>query len=475
MTSLASLKPAPSFKPTLVTNDSPVTTSPATPLAVVDKFAAPSALKVLPGLPTLSPLDGAFAKVDKRPNLTVVKANSALAGLPEGFIANYVKSTFNSKSDAEMKSMVKEYFTTMKLMTPEGEWAHPKLAEIGDKLLPKNLSVADFKSLVDDMAENASENPYIHAFLGNAQADGLPGLVAKIQKDGPKVIPGFAAYAMTLQNLTVAMREDYEVAKACEEIWRARREEVGGAYANIGFEGAVKYHSVEYPVSSMTAALDKGEIDPQFGRVILPVNIIEAMLYDMATGNWDNAKTGWITATHRPGNTPNEATGAGDTVITEDGSGVSVNMPLPKDWADLYHAWNMAFVSQFAQFPYSMVKLLIPEVGDYQNEPSEYIHTRALALYAHLNFILHRPTEGVGGSGEFDWSSPEMTKMFGAVNREQAEAYAAEVDRLNPSLSTQVKNAIVNFLMSIYLFLQSIPEWFAAEPKPLTKEAAAVA
>ena len=467
MTSLAGLPAAPSFRPTAVPPSlrSPKSSLPAANSDGFDSFKGSAAAF---GRPALSPLDAAFNPVGRAVKSTKVESKGFLSSMgPESLIAGYVKSTLNAKTDAEMKSMVKQYFVTMKLMNEEGEWAHPKLAAIGESLFPSDMKVEDFRDLVDSMAENASENPYVHEFLTRAQGEDFPELYAKLQKQGAEMIPGFAAYAMTLQRLTVAMREDHEVSSACEKIWRAERAKVGGAYENIGFEGAVKYHSVEYPVSSMNAALEAGEIDPQFGRVILPVNIIEAMLYDMATGNNDNAKAGWITATHRPGNTPNAATGAGDTVLTEDGNGVSVNMPLPKDWADLYHAWNMAFVSQFAQFPYSMVKLLIPEVSDYQDEPSEYIHTRALALYAHLNFILFRPQgDEVGGAGAFDWSTPEMTKIFGEVNKEKAEEYAAEVDRLNPSLSTQVKNAIVNFFMSIYLFFQSIPDWFTAEPAP---------
>jgi len=463
MSSLARLEPSLSTRPAPIPSLLRTTKS-SSPAVNADRLDALKRSGIASGQPVVSPLDGAFRPANRAAKSSVVESKGILSALsPESLVASYVKSTLNPKTDAQMKDMVKEYFTTMQLMNADGEWAHPKLAAIGDKLLPANLTVDDFKALVDEMAENAGENPYIHEFLTRAQGEDFPELYAKLSKEGGKQIPGFVAYAMTLQNLTVAMREDHEVASACEDIWKAKSAAMGGAYKNIGFEGAVKYYSVEYPVSGMNAALEAGEIDPQFGRVILPVNILEAMAYDTATGNYDNVKTGWIAASHRPGNTPNAATGAGDTVLTEDGNGVSVNMPLPKDWADCYHAWNMAFVSQFEQFPYSIVKLLIPKVADYQDKPDEYIHTRALALYAHLNFIFFRSeNDEVGASGAFDWSTPEMTKLFGEVNREKAEEYAAEVDRLNPSLPTRVKNAIVNFFMSIYLFFQTLPQQFGA-------------
>jgi hypothetical protein len=406
-------------------------------------------------------LDSLLPPAPKKAKKTsIVKPSGTLSSLiPEKLAAGFIKSTLKGKSAADLQNMMEEYFVTMRLMKEDGQWAHPKLAEITDTLFPQDLTLEDFDGLIDTMAENAGQNPYIHAFLTAAHEKGFPELYAKLKKEGGEFIPGFVAYAMVLQQLTVASRDDFEVAKACEEIWKKNRESYGSPLANIGFSGAVKYHSVEFPVSRMTAALNKGEIDPHFGSFILPLNIVEAAVYDTVNGNFDNAKAGWIAATHRPGGKSNEATGAGDTALTEDGNGVSVNMPLPKEWADLYHAWNMAFVSQFAQFPYSIVKLLIPRVSDYQDQPSEYIHTRALTLYAHLNFILFRPEgDEVGGEGAFDWSTPEMSRLFGAVNLEKAREYAAEVDRLNPSLSTRVKNAIKNFFLSIVLFFQLLAQ-----------------
>jgi hypothetical protein len=409
----------------------------------------------------VSALDPAFDSIQspaakKATRTSIVKPSGTLSSLiPEKLAADFIKSTIKGKSAIDLQDMMEEYLITMRLLKEDGAWAHPKLAEVGATLFPEDLTLEDFNGLIDTMAENAGENPYVHAFLSAAHEQGFPELYAKLKKEGSEFMPGFVAYAMVLQQLTVASRDDFEVAKACEEVWRKNRETYGSPLANIGFSGAVKYHSVEFPVSRMTAALDKGEIDPDFGSFILPLNIIEAAIYDIVNGNFDNAKAGWIAATHRPGGTPNEATGAGATMLTEDGNGISVNMPLPKEWADLYHAWNMAFVSQFAQFPYSVVKLLIPRVSDYQDEPSEYIHARALTLYAHLNFILFRAGgDGVGAEGAFDWSTPEMSRLFGAVNLERAEKYAAEVDRLNPSLSTRVKNAIKNFFLSIVLFFQ---------------------
>lgn len=386
---------------------------------------------------------------------------------PEGLIAAYVKSTIAGQTDEKMKDMVEKYFVIMKLMNDNGTW-NSGLSKIGDKLLPKNLSVKDFEGLVDEMAKNASENPYVHAFLTEAQGENFSELFGKIKKEGKDFIPGFVAYAMTLQNLTVEMRKDYKIAKVCEGIWREKCAEVGGAFKNIGFSGFVKYYSVKLSVSRMIAAFRKKKIDPQFGRFILPVNIVEATIYDMGAGNNDNMKAGWIAAMHRPGGASNEATGAGGTVITEDKNGISVKMPFPKDWADCYHAWNMAFVSQFDQFPYSMAKLLIPKVSGYQSNPSEYIHIRALALFAHLNFILHRPDEGLGGSKSFNWSCLKMTRLFGKVNRRRAEEYRKKVDTVNPSLLActmiRIRNKIVNYVTSIHSFFNRISISTALDP-----------
>lgn len=397
-------------------------------------------------------LDAAFhcpTPSSAKPSASVFKLlgtagrTSSFSRTPEGVIAHVVKSSLDKKTDLEMHSLVKEHFEVLKLLKEDGTWAHPLLEEIGDKLLPDNLTVADFDEMTDAMAVNAAQNPYLHRFLEEAGKRELVNLYRTVRREGDQFFPEFGAYAMVLENLTKAMRENFHVAEACEAIWTQEREEVGGVRANIGFSGAVKYYSVEGPVSRWIDSLAEGEIAPDFLRLMLPINILEATAYDFYQGNSENAKAGWITAVHRPGGAQNALTGAGPTVITDDGNAISLAPPLPKQWADLYQTWNLGFVSQFCESPYGFVKLLIPQVSNYAATPGEYINNRALALYAHMNFLLFRRMhDGVGQPGRFDWSDIELTSLFGHVNAQSAQEYANEVDQLDPSRLARFKAAV---------------------------------
>ena len=168
---------------------------------------------------------------------------------------------------------------------------------------------------------------------------------------------------------------------------------------------------------------------------MLSVNILEAMALDAKLGNWDNAAAGWALAKHRAGGAEDAATGAGPARFAPDSDAIEFNMPLTKEWADLYSTWNMGFVSHYSYFPYVMAKLLIPEVSDYQDKPNEYIYDRALALYAHLHFSLFgRSGHGEVSVNSMNWATDELTDHFGEVNRASANDYDAKVNELSPSL-----------------------------------------
>jgi hypothetical protein len=105
-------------------------------------------------------------------------------------------------------------------------------------------------------------------------------------------------------------------------------------------------------------------------------------------------------------------------------------MDFPEQWADLYSTWNLAFVSHYPEFPFVMVKLLIPFVANYQRHPEEYIYRRALALWVHLHHLyLGRADQARTGQEAIVWNDVELTKLWGRVNREAAVEYAATVRR----------------------------------------------
>ena len=109
--------------------------------------------------------------------------------------------------------------------------------------------------------------------------------------------------------------------------------------------------------------------------------------------------------------------------LSADGRTVETRPPLPLQWADLYTTWNAAFVTKFPNFPYFLVKLLIPTVSDYQDYPEAFIHQRVPSLWAAINY--HIGYMGLGGHN-FDWSTKALTQSWGKVNKESAADYSKQ-------------------------------------------------
>ena len=405
------------------------------PLPRLSSSDAPKPMTRLPSLPaSAQPQPQPAVNI---PTLGALVAPSGVHGptlpAPEAAIAGVVKATLLGVSDAQTKAMMTAHLKQMKLMDAEGMWTHPRLAELATVLLPETLGTKDLHALVDAMAENAAENPYLRNVLLSAEKQDVLKLYKHVRREGAKELPGAVAYAMVLQNLTKAMHEDHRVLEACQEVWLKGREGMD-IQKLFGLFELIKLKSVEYPINEFLKAHREGHVDPDMLRTMLSVNILEAMALDAKLGNWDNAAAGWALAKHRPGGSADPATGAGPARFAEGSDAIEFNMPLSKEWADLYSAWNLGFVSHYSYFPYVMAKLLIPEVSDYQDTPNDYIYDRALALYAHLHFSLFGRAEGGVNVDSFDWATDELTDHFGEVNRASATDYDRKVNEVSPSL-----------------------------------------
>jgi hypothetical protein len=194
----------------------------------------------------------------------------------------------------------------------------------------------------------------------------------------------------------------------------------------------IKLHSIELPVILFLKAKRKGRIPANFGKFILSFNIFEAMLVDLMKGFWDNARAtlpliifnpnyqGLHILPHQKG-IPSHFSG--------DGKAVNLCSPYPLEWADLYQVWNMAFVAQFDEAPYLLIKLLIPSVSSYRNRPTEYMHTRITALHLAMNFIDNAKFSQMISIdlNQLESSSPKFIKLWGEVNRKCARHYSTLV------------------------------------------------
>ncbi|MGB5704135.1 MAG: hypothetical protein WBM48_15040 [Polyangiales bacterium] len=346
-------------------------------------------------------------------------------------IADRIKELIVGLRRERISELIRQHLLQFRLIDSTGRWQAEELAALGDWLLGEELDTDDALDLVDEAARCAGANAYLTEFLDRAKGEDFDRLYEKIEMEGGRVLPSVVTYALLLERLTQAMRSDWRLIRACREIWmRARDAEGMNSYLTI-FE-RTKVLSIDVAINRVLDFHESGTVDPEFTRVLLSVNIIEAMLEDLRLGNRDNAMSAWPLVKDRPGSWDRQPkTRAVAARWSEDRKAISLSFALPRRWADLYATWNLAFVSHYGDFPYLMTKLLIPQVNGYQDRPEEYIYNRVLALYCQLQYTgFGRIDLARQGHDAIDWHDEALTKLWSSVNRESAAKYSEAVEQL---------------------------------------------
>lgn len=334
------------------------------------------------------------------------------------YITDKLKDSVANLDDETLQGMMVQHYQTMRLMDEAGIWAAPELAYISEDLLPSNLTVEDANALIDQMAFHATENPYMVAFFERVEGESFPFLADKLATE-QAVLPAVVAYALLQENLTKAMYNDWTLMQVLKDIWVVAREEAG-IYDNMDAFAKAKLTTVELPINKYIEFHTTGEVPEYFSQLLLPINILEAMAVDTKNGFLANAATGAVLAANNPGELPAR--------FSDDGKAILITSPKPKEWADLYAVWNMAFVSHFEYFPFVMVKLMIPQVNNINAEPEAYMYNRALALYSHLHFsYIGQADQLKAGVEPMQWHDRTLTEIFGEVNWESAKDYKKQV------------------------------------------------
>ena len=347
-------------------------------------------------------------------------------------IAERIKEVIAVLRRDRITELIRQHLLQFRLIDGTGRWQAEELAALGDWLLGEDLDTDDALELVDEVARCAGANPYLAEFLDRAKGETFDRLYHKVQTEGATVLPSVVAYGLLLERLTQAMRNDWRLIEACREIWLRARDAEDMKSQLIVFERA-KLLSIDVAIKRALEFHESGSVPPEFARVLLPMNIIEAMLEDIRLGHRDNAASAWPLVKDRPGSWAREAkTGEVAARWSEDGKAIVLSFALPRRWADLYATWNMAFVSHYGDFPYWMTKLLIPQVNGYQDSPEEYLYNRVLALYCQLHHIgFGRVDLARQGRDAIDWHDEALTKLWSSVNRESAEKYSEAVQQLD--------------------------------------------
>jgi hypothetical protein len=239
--------------------------------------------------------------------------------------------------------------------------------------------------------------------------------------EGPSVFPDVISYGIVLNRLTIAMYDDWRILEICRQIWKQAAIEADIEQYMEPFDKA-KLALVEDPIAKFIDYHKTGVVPETFGEDFLYQNISVAVLVDQKLGNSGNVYAGNVLAANNA-----NSLGAGPTRFSDNGKSILFCMPLPEDWANLYSTWNLAFISQYEHFPYVMMKLLIPKVLGYHNNPDEYIYNRALALHTHL-YYAYLGRADREGAPTIQWHDSTLMTLWGDTNKASAIHYEGLLD-----------------------------------------------
>ena len=296
-------------------------------------------------------------------------------------------SRVSCKSDSWYQDGLLDYYRTLRLHS-DGRWI-PALARHRDYLT--HVTSADVGRFLNEAERHQKKNPLVASFL--------PRLGEKDWDGVYRELPKIATFALCLERLTFLVRQHDGLLEQLIFHFRNERKR------NLPFFLWLKIQSIERPMVKIFVRRT-GRIPKRYFRWALITNILEASVADLCKGYANNALVGLKLSMRLTRNTEIRRRGHIVTFAPADAGA----------WVDLYQSWNMAFVSQAAEFPYVLCKLVIPSVADYQEHPEEYVFRRAIALYLFCN------AAALGyDKGDSDWSDRGLTRSWGSHNLERSK------------------------------------------------------
>lgn len=304
--------------------------------------------------------------------------------------------------------------------------AHPALAGVrGGSDRGGSAPATDLRAFVVEVSDGVRANPLLVELLVQLLRRAERSNRSLLSANDDSEIYRLVHYSITLDRITRTLAADAEVAAAVFSTLKCAVRADGRWWRHLSpFEHA-KLLTVELTLQNFVAARREERIAPSFGHIGLPFNILEAVLEDLRFGHGDNAAAGLALMRARPGQSE---PGQAEASLSDDGRrAVRIHLPQAERWKHLYVSWNMAFTSIYGDSPYFAAALLAPSVLG--ASPSEFIYHRVFALHLHMAGTIQRRMElGVCTSTERvhsrrDWRHPEVTEVWGRLNREGARRY----------------------------------------------------
>ncbi|MBY0412829.1 MAG: hypothetical protein K2Q18_01625 [Bdellovibrionales bacterium] len=351
-----------------------------------------------------------------------------------------IRTRIHLISEEEWLSLLHENYHQFEILDQDNNWVNDLIAVHEKTLVPENAIKDHIQKFIDEVRDALISNTYFMDLL-----EKIPWrdqriienyspftMSSNVKFDELSFLKYIISFAYCLEKINVLLREETNVLDMLINLYRVKRKE-NNFYRPSNILAIIKFHSIELPLVRFLKARIKNEMPPNFGKYILMLNIFEASLVDLAVGFFNNARSTIPLIIFSPNfkgqfffqkyqkGLPSD--------FSKDGKALLLFSPAPKEWADLYQVWNMAFVAQFAQAPYLLAKLLIPSVSNYANRPTEYMHNRITALHLTMNYLdsaINSPKiqiniKNVGPA------QGALIKLWGKVNKSCGDKYKNKI------------------------------------------------
>ncbi len=335
-------------------------------------------------------------------------------------LADFLRTQIRATPSETLAKQFKEYLRLMRLTELDVE----TYGAAGEKIrncLHTPPAHAELIALIDATARNATANPFLVEAVRQLAHDGLNDWRRRNAPAWTTDAVDVVIYAAFMQRLTAAMRRDWRLVRDLIKGWRVQRKHMRWRKHAQRFV-ILKLLSIEYPFMKLLKFFEANAVPPSSIRTSLRINILEAVAFDLGRGLTDNAAAGTVLARY----------GHRGASATHDAQALRAKLPCGRSWADLYTVWNIGFVMHYANFPWALVKLLIPQVSDYGAEGDEYLYNRVIALYIHVHACAFRSIERGQRTSKTparrrksQYRCDRLLKIWGASTRRSADAFSA--------------------------------------------------
>ncbi len=328
---------------------------------------------------------------------------------PEAQLASIVDVHLDGLDPKAIQSLINHHLTKLGLRNAAGEWVRPEL-----KVDFKDVTSKQLKDLSWQMAALARHNTYMHKAAGAADNAALGELANLSSAQG--VAREAVVFAFVLEKLTQSFATDPDRLDAFLQIARTP----GGLLGDMAAQGVshgIKFSIVEEAVEGIVRALRRGAVAPDEFRKLLQLNINVMAVMDDPDNNAAGMRLSARAAAEGDGHKADAA--------TLDPNSKLIRLSFladPTEWVSMYNTWNAILGLQSEMSPFFLMKLLIPSVGNFYDDPKAYMHNRVVALYMFMVWRQSGPDQLSSGE-PVNWTLPKVADSLARQNLENTRTF----------------------------------------------------